>query len=556
MGECVEKLDCEHCQGTETLQVFQQEDGSTDGLCFKCIPPRFYSDPYKGITGTRKESVVEVSPEHQAEIERIQSLPFEDIPARGIERATCKHYSVIHEPGKAHYYPYSVEGQFGGYKIRGKDKFFTKVGHLKGCDLFGMNLLLPSHKKVLIVEGELDALAAAQILWKYRTHILVLSVPDGASSAVSACKRNLKFLMKKQFDLILVAMDQQTETGKDPGPAAQEAVLDLLPRGKAAGLTFSEHDPNAMLLTGKSEQFISAVFKAAPERPETIITLSDPAFFDRATTMPSQGADWPWPSMNKWTFGRHKGHIYGFTAGSGVGKTEGFKEVQKTIIEVEEKRPAVFMLEEDPARTARTIAGKFQNLPFHRPDLALSGLFSQEQLTRGVQLLQDKIFIYDHSGGKDWDKITETVHYLATVEGVEDFFIDLLTSIVAREADKNSALTRIMSEMQEIAQSLGVTFYYNCHLNPPGKDGKPHVEGGRPKLEQLKDSRAMEQFSNYIMAYQRNVMAEDQIEKNTTNVWCLKDRDFGFATGQRFPTFYDHNTGRMLETEEIEETAF
>ena len=54
---------------------------------------------------------------------------------------------------------------------------------------------------------------------------------------------------------------------------------------------------------------------------------------------------------------------------------------------------------------------------------------------------------------------------------------------MAREADKNSALTRIMSEMQEIAQSLGVTFYYNCHLNPPGKDGKPHVEGGRPKLD-------------------------------------------------------------------------
>ncbi len=556
-GECIEKIPCPECGSSDALQVFQQEDGSNDGYCFSCNTT--FQDPYKG-TVQKEKKLSTTTPEHQAEIDRVQSLAYMPINPRLIDKFSCEHYGVKHEPGVAHYYPYYVDGKFAGYKVRGPDKRFWKLGDLKGCDLFGMHLLKPSHKKVLIVEGEIDALSAYQMLGKYNNHILVLSVPDGASSASSSIKRNLKFLMQRQFDLILLCLDQQTEAGKDPGPVAQESALQLFPRGKAAGVRLSEHDPNAMLLARKEGEFVTALFKAQPERPETIITLSDPDFKARATTMPTEGKPWPWPTMNEWTFGRHVGHIYGFTAGSGVGKTEGFKEVQKTILEIDQARPAVFMLEEDPARTARTIAGKFANLPFHRPDLALKGAFTQDQITREVSLLEDRIFIYDHSGGKDWEKIMETVHYLHTVEGVNDFFIDLLTSIVAREADKNDALGRIMADMQELALGSGVTFYYNCHLNPPrGKEQKPHVEGGRPKLEQLKDSRAMEQYSNYIMGYQRNVMAESDVEKNTTHIWCLKDRDFGFATGRSFPTFYDHNTGRMEEVDiapQIEESAF
>jgi twinkle protein len=57
----------------------------------------------------------------------------------------------------------------------------------------------------------------------------------------------------------------------------------------------------------------------------------------------------------------------------------------------------------------------------------------------------------------------------------------------------------------------------------------------------------MIRFSNYVIGLERDKQAQDPIERNTTTVRILKDRDFGTASGETFSIFYDQSTGRYLE---------
>ncbi|MGZ7142631.1 toprim domain-containing protein, partial [Streptococcus pyogenes] len=75
-------------------------------------------------------------------------------------------------------------------KLRYPDKKFSFIGDSKACGLFGQHLYEPG-RRLVITEGEIDALSVAQALglrWP------VVSVPNGAQGAAKSIKRELEWV--------------------------------------------------------------------------------------------------------------------------------------------------------------------------------------------------------------------------------------------------------------------------------------------------------------------------------------------------------------------------
>lgn len=478
------------------------------------------------------------------EIKALSAFPYRGISTAVLDKFKVK-TAVSLEDGVTVtevYYPRYRQLKHTGYKIRCMPKDFTKkAGDTKDSDLWGSHAF-PNGKTLIITEGEEDAMSVLQAIYdnspeKYRGLRAVCSLANGSSSVSKQIHENMDYISK--FKEVVLCFDKD-----QAGNKALNDALKILPNAMVADLT--EKDANDMLLKGKGhELFESVVFKARVRRPDGIVSIAD--VWDKAIQPVERGLSWPWPTITEITYGIRRKELYGFGAGTGGGKTEGFKELIHHLLFEHELPVALFFLEEEPSLTAKVVAGKSVNKRFHIPD---SG-WTTDELEAAMEPIKDTCFMYNHQGTKSWDSIKEYIRYYVVVMGIKDIFLDNLTALVADASDVNSELSRIMSEMSGLAEELDFTLYFISHLNTP--NGKPHEEGGRVTVANFRGSRTIGFWSNYLFAYERNQQAEDEVEKNTTTFRVLKDRYTGLATGKTIKLFYDHETGRMLEKFEAEE---
>jgi twinkle protein len=444
---------------------------------------------------------------------------------------------------------YNIYNNIIGYKKRLlEDKIFNTIGDcsLDNILLFGQQLYLAGGKRLYITEGEIDCLSLYQVLkdlsspeWK---HIdpCVVSLPHGSKSAASSLGSPQVRPFLDKFEEIVLVFDQD-----DAGREAVSSVCAFLPPQKIRVASFSEKDANDMLKKGKAQELKWAVLtNAKAYQPEGITTSKE--LLTEALRKPETGAEWPWPSLTKLTYGRHPG-LYCVGAGVGIGKTEFFHELAHHIVSEEKKPVGVFLLEEAPHRTIKILGGKSLNVPVHRPDAS----YNEDSLRSAICSFagdRELLYIFDHKGSRDWESIYSQCKYIAAVHGVRDIIIDPLTAIISHEENTDRALHKLMDDMSRLAQSpYNCTVYFSSHLNEPPRDRRPHEEGGRVHESQFAGSRAMIRFSNYVIGLERDKQAVDPLERNTTTVRILKDRDFGTASGETFEIFYDQTTGRYLE---------
>lgn len=430
-----------------------------------------------------------------------------------------------------HYYPMHKGGKVVGYQCRVLDgKKFFNIGNTTDIDLGGQHRSSAGGKMLIITEGYLDAMAATAMLRARHKNYRVITLPMGTS--LKAFKLNLEYL--ETFDNVFLALDQDKA-----GQKCEEDIIDLLPAGSVRVLRFSENDPSDMWNAGKELEFFNALFASQSVRPDGIVGIDD--IFDEAIKPVEWGLSWPWKTLTEATYGYRRAEIYGFGAGSGCGKTEGFKEIIDHVIHVHKIPAGVIFLEEAAAVTARTLAGKVANKRFHVPDAN----WTAEEIQEGVANLKGKLYFYNHKGGKDWKYVKSIIKYMVHNLGIKDIFLDHLTALVAHENDEYKALNRIMEEMSSLAHELNCTIFYISHLRKAS--GTPHEEGGHVSADQFKGSGAIVFWSNFLFGYERNQQADDEDERNTTTFRILKDRNTGLGTGLTFKLRYDHKTGRWEE---------
>lgn len=514
-SQFIRKESCPECGSRDNLARY------TDGhaYCFGCE----YYEHGEGEVTQRKRTVA-------ANLDEYLSAEVRGIPPRQLSEETCRQFGVRigqHNGKPVHLYPYFRDGQVIACKVRGKDKAFSVIGDGHKLPMFGQQLW-DGGKKIVVTEGEIDALTVSQLQggrWP------VVSLPSGAPSAKKAMANNMEFFEK--FDEVILMFDMD-----NPGIEAAQDCAELFPPGKAKIATLPLKDPNDCLLAGKGADVIQAIWNAKAYRPDGIVGISD--LYDEIDKEIEQGLPWWSPKLTELTHGRRYGEIYGLGAGTGIGKTDFItQQIEYDVNTLHLKVGCVF-LEQKPVETAARIAGKSKGKRFHVPD----GSWDRSERLQAVRELEGKVYLYDSFGETSWDVVAAKIRYMAHAESIRVFYVDHLTAM-ADTSDERGSLEQIMKEMAGLANELKVIILFVSHLATP--EGKSHEEGGHVSIRHFKGARAIGFWSFYMFGMERNQQAEDPEVRSTTTFRILKDRYTGQATGHTIPMGYDSKTGRLFE---------
>lgn len=456
------------------------------------------------------------------------------LPSRGLSEEACRKfgYMVGTHHGKAvqiaNYR--NADGALVAQKIRDREKNFSVIGDGKEMPLFAQHLWPTSGRRVVVTEGELDAISVGQacgLSWP------VVSLPNGAQSAKKAIQRALEWLCG--YETVVLALDMD-----EAGRKAAAECAPLFPPGKCAIAELPRKDANQCLKDGLVKELSSALWNARTYRPDGIVTLAE--LHDRMRESPKMGWTYPFEGLSKALYGRHPGQVIGLGAGTSVGKSDLFCEMIAHDVGLGLKVGVLF-LEQDVAETGRRIAGKIASKRFFIDD----GTWTAEELDTALNALEagNQLFFYDNFGAMEWDVIKSRIRYMVTSLGVQTVYLDHLTALAAAEDDERKVLEKIMAEAAALAKSLNFVLHFISHLSTP--EGKGHEEGSRVQIKQFKGSRAIGFWSHVLLGLERDQQADDEETRSMTTLRVLKDRLTGGATGMTWRMTYDRATGRLKE---------
>lgn len=543
------KIPCEKCGSSDACHVY---DDHTH--CFSCETTVFFDAPTTDIHKTSKPLVTD--------------LEYKGLGARNVPVEVCRKFgyaigSYKGEPCQvANYYK---NGHLVAQKIRLANKRFTVVGDSKsiGSLLFGERACKDTGKRIIITEGELDALSVSAAFGGMAD---VVSVPNGASGAAKSIKDNLEFLMR--YDQVILMFDNDTA-----GMDAVEKCVTLFPFGKAkiARLAEPYKDASDALQAGDAKAIGEAVQSAKAYRPDGVVSISDRSI-DDLIRPDTPGFMVKYQSLSNKILGMHKGRIQMFTAGSGIGKSTLTREICNELIVDHGLRVGVIALEEGVNQTFQHQLGICLDKPLNRllntqrnkgetqkalearihKTLQDNGL-SHEQLEEAKKKLEDKLFVYDHFGSIDGGRLLDKMKFFINGLGVDFIVLDHISIVVsdmgahenASSGGERQVIDQLMTRLRSLAEETGVGILAVCHLKKA--EGKGHEEGGRVTLKDLRGSGSLAQLSDIVIAMERDQQNEDA--KDISVIRVLKNRVTG-NVGEAGSVIYDHTTGRLMPMHE------
>jgi len=572
MSRCLAKIG--HSCGTKDgLQVFERDDGTVDGYCFSCSS--WIRHPYGDVRDAdtlpkpKEKSPAEIKAE-LAEVSGYQTLPLthKKLGKEGLEYYGIK-VGVSEADGSTPetvYYPYYKDGKLSAYKVKlipkeGEKKTIWSLGDMKEVDLFGWEQAKRSgSKKLIITEGEDDAVALSRIIDRYTkeeykdSKPAVVSLAHGAGSAKKDLGR-LKSTLYSHFKEIILCFDMD-EVGQN---AVQDAIL-VLPEAKSVKLPAK--DANECLIEGKIKAAFNAVMFNA-EKPKNTRLVFGEELHERARSPATFGElTWPWDHLNKKTRGIRYGETIYIGAGVKMGKSELLNALAAHFIDVHNVQVFMIKPEEANNKTYKLIAGKMEGKVFHDPDKD----FDYEAYDRAGVKLKGKlamINLYQHIG---WETLKNDI-IAATQWGAKVIFIDPITNLTngIDAGEANTKLQAIAQDLAAMALDYNIVIFIFCHLKAPegniakekrdkfyregrtiGLGNCPHELGGDITSSQFAGSRAMMRSCNMMLGLEGN--KDDELtpeEKNIRHLVLLEDREFG-ETG-RFPLYWNPQSTQFQE---------
>lgn len=474
-----------------------------------------------------------------------KELPFGEAPERGIAEYFMEQagYRVAYNPSTrepmAYCFPRYREGKLVAYKIKDlQTGSYYAVGDGKDHDLQGMEVE-GGNKLVIVVEGELDAAAARQMLAAKGKSYTVVSLPNGAQSKITESN----FLYLSQFETIMLATDQDT-----PGTDAANRLCEMFEVSKCKRVTFSEKDANDMLLADKGDEFFNAINNAQTMTAAGMVMSEDTwdqVLSDYRTVMEGISYMDYMPELNKMVYGIRFGELDTFTSGSGSGKTQFLRELQYHLAINNGVKVGVMSLEEPLVDTAVGQMSIAADMPLHLPEIRQNisdaDLKQYWEETYGT----GQYAVYDHFGSLTDDTLINKIRYMASGLGCKAIILDHLSIVIseyAQAGDERKAIDEIMTKLKRLTQELGIWIGLVVHLRKA--NGTPFELGAVPSVDDLRGSGGIKQLSNQVIALSRNQQHSDPLKRNTTLVTVLKSRYTG-RTGPADLVQYDVDSGRM-----------
>lgn len=480
------------------------------------------------------------------------AIPFttdyipEGLKSRGITKKTLQKYGyfVHKEGGEFHQLaPYfGQNGQLAYQKYRDKDKNFwfeaVAGGAPKTIDLqlFGQHVFGEKHdKKVVVTEGEIDAMSVAQVM---DFKVPVVSIVGGADSAVKSLKANYRWL--DRFDEIILWMDND-----EAGQSVVDKCGDLFTPGKVKTIKVEcIKDASELLQAGKNGEIYSAVWAATVWAPTGIINaalLGDD--FEQPAAV--KIADYPWPILNDHTKGVLAKEVIYHVAGTGVGKTSHIVEIQNQLLK-EGIKFGVMRFEDDRQKTmldlmSRRVERRLHLEAIDNPDAVFLKKLHAEVFSSGLMEMFDP-----ETADWSFDGILGYIRYMAKALDCKVIFIDPLSFIVAavNSSDERKALDHVAYKFSQAVKQLGINLQVTHHLNRG--DGKAFEEGGSISLKNIRGSAGIANFSMGVFGYERNQQGK---RPDLARIRGLKHRFSGW-TGIADTLKWDDNKGYYEPTDE------
>ena len=428
---------------------------------------------------------------------------------------------------------YNKHKEVVAQKLRYPDKTFKFIGSPKEAVMFGQQLWSNKGKKLVITEGEIDALSVATAFdGKYP----VVSIKNGAQSAKKEIAEHLDWI--NGYEEVYLWFDNDT-----PGKEALDECITLLPIDKVKIIRHPEYkDANEVLkYTGKSG-VVNTFYNAEKYKPDDIVSPSD--LLDTVAEPITVGFPYYYNKLTDLLYGRRFGEVVTVGAGVSVGKTDFI--MSQIAFDIQQGwKVATFMLEQSTKETLLRTAGKVDGCHYHLPNAS----FDKEKLKDTVSGFQNHLYMFDNFGSNDWETIQDKIRYMFHNYGCRIFYIDNLTALNAHAADERRNLDGLMAEVAGIAKELDIWIMLVSHLNPP-KSGASHEAGGQVEQGQFTGSRAIMRWSYTMFGIERNTLHADTDERNKGLVRIVKDRFSGNATGHTVGFVYDRDTGICLEADD------
>lgn len=537
----------EACPKCPSSDAFAYKDGDEWGHCFSCgQSSKINSEESEAVT-TKVKKEVKQDQHGTLSLEEIQGYDMRGFQERNIRKNISAHYGVrvaYDADGTivSHFYPYTKAGKIVGYKERELPKKFVIHGDAKGkgLELFGQSVCTGG-RRLVITEGELDALAVAQAQYdKYQKFYPVVSIPSASQTNILIEQRE----WIRNFDEVVLMLDSD-----EPGQKATAEAAKIVGFDKVKVASLPEKDPCDTLLKHGSDVLMKAVFDARQYSPAGVVKGEE--IWEQYKQLKSVEA-LPYPDcvggLNPLLKGMRDGEIVLFTSGTGSGKSTVVKEIILHVKEQTDEKIGIVSLEESIGDTAQKLIGMQlrQNLE-EKP--------AEEKLEREAfeKLFKDeKILMLDHQGSISDDSLIDKIEYLALM-GCKKIFLDHITIAVSEGADGktgNEAVDYVMSQLLKVVKKHNVWLGVISHLRK-GTERKPFEEGYLPTVDDIKGSGSIKQISFDIIAFARHMTHEDEVIRNTINFRVLKARKTG-RTGDAGSAFYDHETTRLRKTDMME----
>jgi len=466
------------------------------------------------------------------------------ITERRISLDTVKKYGVTienapnsREPMRQHYPYYDKQGHFIGTKSRTiADKRFSTSGDMKNNVLFGQQLFKNEGRFVTVVEGELDALAAYEMLGsKYP----VVSVSKGAAGAVKDFKANLEWL--EGFENVVICFDNDSA-----GREAAEKCAQILSPSKARIVSLGAFkDASDYLINNKVRDFTSEWWEAKTYRMTGIVTLEEAwdNFVKRGTEEII-----PFPESfgmlnHMLNGGVAAGEITVLGALTSIGKTTLVNEIIHHLWKNTDKRVGCAFLEADSGEAIENLLTIHTG---HNLSIEDRNNIDYDKLHTDI-ITDGRILLLDHQGAVDSDELFLKLRAMVKGSGCEVVVIDPLQ--VAVPGGSNDAVDDFMDRLLKLAKETSVSIIVVSHMRKPSITNPHHVNE-----YDLKGSGAINQIAFNTILLSRDKMAEDEYARNSTMVQVVKCRRTG-QTGMAGWLYYNNLTGRLERGEAPEQHA-
>jgi archaellum biogenesis ATPase FlaH len=557
------------CNSSDALSIYQEEDEqgnvTYNGYCFSCGQGfganHVHNSSHARELGVEegivkhKHSFVLVSKAEPLTGEQIgqlkKSIGFTDRPYRSLQPEWLRFFGHMVERNKygepvSIYYPETEEGKVTGFKIRYLPKSFGKVGRTgKYSQLAGQFIYKSAGKRVLIVGGEGDMVAAYGMLKKYGVH--VVSPTCGEGSAASQCQNNYDFL--DRYEEIYVGLDNDAA-----GKEATENMLKILPSEKVKIVYWSAKDPHKLLEDGSGDQIIKDFFNAKSyveaglKSSNEIMADVEEVLTAQKITLPSYM--WRLEKMMKRAFSTN-GRIVNIIGSTSCGKSTHVNNMIYHWIFAEGMKPLIISLE----ATAGEYAVDLLSLHMQKNlDWFDDGMDAWNYLQRDdVKALNENLFHDDEYNERfrildDREGNIESLKKLIE-RGVKQYdcnivIIDVLTDLVRfLPMDEQE---KFLAWEKNFVKS-GVSIVNVLHTKKPerGKDGKLRKTTEYCAL----GSGTFVQSAHINIVINRDKTSPDDIEKNSTYVEMPKCRRG--TTGEAGVWYYDGATRQVYDRDDF-----